>query len=165
MSGTDATIRVKLGQLEVEYQGDASFLKDGLFEAIKELLELQKQHPVPQESATTGSRGAGTSGVTFALSTDTIATILGAASGPDLVIAAAAHLHFVKAKSTFTRQEMIDEMRTAPGHFRETYINNLSKYLNTLRGKDRLRLVTSPDTYALSNKEKQVLEAKLAEDQ
>jgi len=41
----DATIRIKLGQLEVEYQGEASFLKKDLLETVKELLALQKQHP------------------------------------------------------------------------------------------------------------------------
>jgi hypothetical protein len=97
-----------------------------------------------------------------ARATDTIANILGAKSGSDLVMAAAAHLHFVKKKPTFTRKEIIAEM--APAHWKGSYRgSNLTTYLDGLRGrKDRLRLV-SKDTYALSNKEKQALEARLAE--
>jgi hypothetical protein len=94
------------------------------------------------------------------LSTDTIATVLGAQSGTDLIIAAAANLHFVQGKQKFSRQQLTAEMRTAPAHFKETFLNNLSKYLTSLTKSDRLRLVAS-DTYAISSKERQELETKL----
>lgn len=95
------------------------------------------------------------------LSTDTIATILGVNSGRDLIIAAAAHLHFSQGKVTFTRQELAAQMRAAPSHFKNTYMNNLSTYLAGLTRSDRLRL-SSSDTYALSSKERQDLETRLA---
>lgn len=106
--------------------------------------------------------GKSTHGSTLDLSTDTIATVLGAQSGPDIIIAAAAHLHFVQGKQRFSRQELTAEMRTAPAHFKETFVNNLSKYLMGLTKGDRLRLVAS-DTYAISSKERQALESKLAD--
>jgi hypothetical protein len=159
MSSTDATIRIKLGQIEIEYQGDASFLKKDLLETVRELIELQAKHPsVTRPSGVSEGDGGGSK---FDHSTDTVATLLKAKSGPDLVIAAAAHLHFTKGKPKFTRQEIITEMRSAPGHFKETYVNNMTSYLTGLKGKDRLRLV-GDDTYALSNKEKQEIETKLA---
>jgi hypothetical protein len=95
------------------------------------------------------------------LSTDTIATIIGATSGPDLIIAAAAHLHFALGKTTFSRHELTSQMRSAPSHFKSTFVNNLSAYLTGLTRADRLRL-SGHDVYALSNKERQDLEAKLA---
>jgi hypothetical protein len=95
------------------------------------------------------------------LSTDTIATVLGAKSGPDLIIAAAANLHFVQGTQRFSRQQLTAEMRTAPAHFKDTFLNNLSKYLTGLTKSDRLRLVAS-DTYAISSKERHELETKLA---
>lgn len=78
-------------------------------------------------------------------------------------MAAAAHLHFVGGKSTFTRHELIAEMRTATGHMKDTYAPNMTSYLNDLKGssKNQLRLI-SKDTYGLSNKAKQTLEAKIA---
>jgi hypothetical protein len=94
-------------------------------------------------------------------STDTIATLIGVKSGSDLILAAAAHLHFVQGKQKFTRQELTTEMRSAPAHFKETFLNNLTTYLTALTKADRLRLVGT-HTYALSNKERQDLEAKLA---
>jgi hypothetical protein len=96
------------------------------------------------------------------LSTDTIGTIIGANSGRDLIIAAAAHLHFVQGKVTFTRQEIAEQMRGASSHFRSSFINNLSAYLAGLTRSDRLRL-TGNDTYALSNRERQELQVRLAE--
>lgn len=107
------------------------------------------------------ARGFGGNGQALIHSTDTIATVIGAKSGPDLIVAAAAHLHFAEGKQKFTRQELTTEMRSAPAHFKETFVNNLSTYLTGLTKSDRLRLVGA-HTYALSNKERQELETRLA---
>lgn len=103
---------------------------------------------------------AGGPGGQWKLSTDTIANLMNASSGPDLVIAAAGHLHLVQSKSTFTRRELTAEMRSAPSHYKATYLNNMSSYLAGLTRADRLRL-SGPDVYALSSRERQNLEAKL----
>jgi len=91
MSGSEATIRIKLGQIEIDYQGDASFLKRDLLDTVKELLELQKQHPAASASSKAKDDGGADIGeiAQFDHSTDTIANILGAKRGPDLVMAAA----------------------------------------------------------------------------
>ena len=100
-------------------------------------------------------------GSRLSLSTDTIATIIGARSGRDLIIAAAAHLHFSQGRQTFNRNDLTTQMRSAPGHFRGSFVNNLSAYLASLTRADRLRL-SGNDTYALSNRERLDLETKLA---
>lgn len=163
--GADASIRIKLGEVEVEYKGDETFLKKELLETVKELLELQEKHPTTNgaDSGDTGGHGKDTGGHgKFDHSTDTIATILGSKSGPDLVMAAAAHLHFVQAKQKFTRQEILAEMRAAPGHYKESYNGNLTKSLASLTSSQRLRLVSS-DTFALAADERKTLEVRLAE--
>jgi len=106
-----------------------------------------------QASAPTGEIGT--------YSTDTIATLIGATSGPELIIAAAAHLLFGQGKNTFTRRELTAQMRASPSRFKHTFINNLSAYLAGLTKADRLRM-SGPDTYALSNRERQSLQARLA---
>ena len=118
-----------------------------------EVASSRSSSPFSQSNATAAAGG-------LDLSTDTIATVLGAKSGSDLIMAAAANLHFVQGKQRFSRQQLTAEMRTAPAHFKETFLNNLSKYLTGLTKSDRLRLVAS-DTYAISSKERQELEAKL----
>ena len=52
-------------------------------------------------------------------------------------------------------------MRGAPAHFKDTFVANLTSYLTGLTKADRLRLIAA-GTYALSSKERQELEAKLA---
>jgi hypothetical protein len=111
---------------------------------------------LPHDRDTAKRSVGGTSEQLFEHSTDTIATALGAKSGSDVVMAAAAHLHFVQGKQKFTRQELTSEMRTAPAHFKDTFVNNLTSYLTGLTRSDRLRLV-SIDTYAISSKERQGL--------
>jgi hypothetical protein len=160
----DATIRIKLGHLEIDYQGDEAFLKSDLIKTVKELVELQKDFPSrdsggdPNGDAKVQAVSAGK----FNHSTSTMATLLGAQSGPDLIVAAAAHLQFSGGKSQYARTELIAAMRSAPSHFKKTYLNNLSKYLGTLTKSDDLRLV-GDDTYALSAKKASEIQGKLAQ--
>ena len=63
------------------------------------------------------------------LSNNTCATLLSAQTGPDLVLAAPAYFTLAKNQSTFSRNELVNEMRAAPGFFKETYISNLYAFL------------------------------------
>lgn len=117
--------------------------------------------PVKSSAAALSTLSGTAPGGSFEHSTDTIATLLRAKSGPDLIIAAAAHLHFVQGKQKFTRQDLTAEMRGARAHFKDTFVANLTSYLTGLTKADRLRLIAA-GTYALSSKERQELEAKLA---
>ena len=58
----DATIRIKLGQIEFDYQGDASFLKKDLLDTVKKLLELQERHPAAAQLSHSKSRSDGEEG-------------------------------------------------------------------------------------------------------
>jgi hypothetical protein len=157
-----ATIRIKLGTLEIEYEGEANFLKDDLVRTVKELLELQGQFPAITEPPITGNAQAPAkaSGNGHDHSTSTIATLLKADSGPTLVVAAAAHLHFVKGMQKFTRKDITTAMREAPSYFKESYVANLTQSLKRLVTDDTLRDVGT-DTYALSVKGIAATEAKL----
>ena len=96
-------------------------------------------------------------GGTFEHSTETIANKLGAKTGPDLVIAAAAHLHFAKDKTKFTRPELLEQMQTATGHYKRSFHNNMSSNLNGLTKSDRLRSFGG-GTYSLSKNEAEKIE-------
>jgi hypothetical protein len=160
----DATIRIKLGVLEIEYQGDSEFLKSDLIKTVKELLEVQKDLPTADSDGEPSGEAKSNAapGGKFSHSTSTMATLLSADSGPDLIVAAAAHLQFSGGKSQYTRGELLAAMRSAPSHYKKTYNNNLSGYLSNLVKSDDLRLV-GEDTYALSAKKAADIEAKLAQ--
>jgi hypothetical protein len=168
MAETTAKLRLKLGRLELDYEGDGAFLGSGLVETIEKLQQLQIKHPLVEEpsssnenngnSPTKGnSKGQGT------LSTQTIATLLKANSCSDLAIAASAHLSFSQSKETFTRSEIQEQMRAAPTYYKSSFRGgNLTSALETLTKADRLRLNTK-DTYSLSAKERTSLGKILAE--
>jgi hypothetical protein len=131
MESTQATIRIKFGVLEIEYQGNAAFLHEDLVRTVKDLLDLQKQIPAATSTKVGGESpdpagSTGSSSGSYDHTTSTIATLLSVNSGPDLAKAAAAHLYFAKGSKTFSRQELIDAMRSAPAYFKETFINNLT---------------------------------------
>jgi hypothetical protein len=164
MESTQATIRVKFGILEIEYQGDAAFLQEDLVRTVKELLDLQQHLPItvaspqaPNESPAPAASSPGS----YEHSTSTIATLLSANSGPELAKAAAAHLYFAKGSKTFSRQELIDAMRSAPAYFKETFVNNLTATLKRLTRDDLLRIVGN-DSFSLSAKAIAEIEPKLA---
>jgi hypothetical protein len=159
MTSTEASIHIKLGHLEIEYKGDPSFLNGSLLGLCKELLALQEQNPTIVQP--TVPNAADTQTESGKHSTDTIATLLGPSSGPNLAMAAAAHLHFVKGKKRFSRKEISDEMKSAPGHYKASFFGNLTGALKrlTLDG----RLLFGDKQYSLSNSEIQSLEAKLAQ--
>ena len=161
MSSGETRIHIKLGHLEVDYTGEPAFLNGPLMELCKELLALQKQAP---PIAPTPSNDKGTKikpqGGAFDHSTDTIASLLGPSSGPNLALAAAAHLHFVKGEKRFGRQALIDEMKTAIGHYKATFLANLTATLKRLTADGKL--LYGDNAYSLSKTEAQTLEAKLA---
>jgi len=109
MSDSNARIRLKIGQLEIDYEGDSGFLKDQLISTVSELISLQNLLPEANNNSQISSLGEDNNLVSknYDQSTDTIANIIGTSSGTDLIIAAAAHLHFVKNKQKFTRPELV----------------------------------------------------------
>jgi hypothetical protein len=87
---------------------------------------------------------------------------LGATSGPELAIAAAARLTFVKKQDKFTRREIDTEMKSATTYYSKNMSSNLSSSLTTLVKGKRLNQIEK-DVYALSANEKATLEVKLAQ--
>jgi hypothetical protein len=162
MASTEASIHIKLGHLKIEYKGDPSFLDGPLLGLCTELLALQNQNPtIVLPGPTVLNNTAGTQTGTYEQSTDTIATLLGSSSGPNLAIAAAAHLHFVKGKRRFSRKEIGEEMKSAPGHYKASFFANLTGTLKRLTLDDRL--LFGDKHYSLSNSEIKSLEVKFAQ--
>ena len=95
------------------------------------------------------------------MSTTTIATKLGVNSGPELALAAAVRLTMVLGKATFSRREILDEMKSATGFYKGTYNNNLTSSLVRLTKEQKLN-EPSKDIYALTPTTKKELETKLA---
>jgi hypothetical protein len=162
---SETKISIRAGGLEIEYTGESTFLASGLLNLIRDVAELKTLFAVshsPNQSPSAEPHPPSNNGQSTSRSTHTIATLLNVNTGPELIIAAAAHITFTQGKDKFTRKDLLAEMKTAPGFFNQTHSSNLSKNLISLTGQDKLRRV-STDTYALSNKTKVEIEAKLAQ--
>ncbi|WP_303203559.1 hypothetical protein [Raoultibacter timonensis] len=130
----DIKIRIKAGMVEIEYEGDAEFLKDDLSSVINEIVDCQKRGDLTMLANTVSAAGesaaASPAAAVHDMSVGTIASKLRVNSGPELLIAAAAHLTLVMKKDSFTRAELSREMRDAKSFFKKSYTSNLSKMIS-----------------------------------
>lgn len=156
-------VRIRVGQIEVEYEGDERFLKDEMPALLETVLRLHREAgdsidaPAEQQSAHSTKKKE-TSGVG---TTANIAGRLGCNSGPDLILAAATRLTLGAGQDALPRKAIHDEMKTAAAYYKKTYANNLSAYLSTLVKSGKL-VESAKDTYALKASARKEIEAKLA---
>ena len=155
----NSKIRIKLGPIEVEYEGSEAFLKEELPQLLKAVSDLYSKSNLVKEFNPDG--GTPPPSGTLQGTTGTIAAKLAVKQGPDLILAAAARLSFVLGKSAFSRQEIIDEIKSANAYYKKSYLANLTQSLNNLM-KDGKLLEPSTGTYSLSATTQADLKARLA---
>jgi len=164
-----AKIRIKVGSMEVEYEGDPSFLKDGLEELLHTMGDLSDRAAFededledevdtqipPQQSPTT-------TGLPFNFSTNAIATHYGAKSAADLLLCAVIQLQLVQGKDGCTRKEIIAAMKEANNFYKVSMRGgNLDNAFSSLLKKKKLNELHG-GKYSLTASEKQNAEAQLA---
>lgn len=160
-------IRIKIGDVEVEYEGTEDFLRDELSELLSAVLELHREkggssNGVSSNSGTNSS--AAENGHGGAIDTGTVTTIaakLKPSTGPDLANCAATRLIVGLSQPSFTRKELLTEMKSATSYFEQSYANNLSAALKTLISQDKFRKIAK-GRYTLSSAERHRLESQLA---
>jgi hypothetical protein len=158
-------IRIKVGTTEVEFEGSEDYMKQELPALIELLTESAPADTgvdtdEAEEAEVLEPSGDPTKRK-LDLSTNTIASKLGAKTGTDLALATCAHLCLVKGADSFERKHILGEMRLATNFYKKSYAANLSSYLKTLV-KDSKILETSDDKFALDSKEKTSLEQRLS---
>lgn len=165
---TTSKIKIKLGAIEIEYEGSESFLKEELPQLLSAVSDLYAKSrstlepPLLQSNSNLppGSNPNAGDKPKLEATTGSIAAKLGCKSGPELVMAAAARLTFVLEESTLPRQKIIDEMKTATAYYKATYLNNLTSYLNNLVKDGKLN-EPSQGKYALTAASLKDLEQRL----
>lgn len=161
---TSAKIRIKVGSMELEYEGDPSFLTGGIEALLVTMGDLSSHVPPapdPAHAAPINGATQSTSVSAFNFSTNTISANFDAKSGTDVVICAMAQLELVQGKASSNRAEILAEMKTATTYFKETMSNNLTKSFSTLLKSKRINQVAK-ETYSLSAAERKQVEAKVA---
>lgn len=159
----DAKLRIKMGALEIDYEGSEGFLKEELHDVVKAFLELRA---VAKEAFDTEdfdvSGGDKERSHSSKLSTSTAAAKLQAKSGSDLALAAAAALVIGEGKDSFSRAELLKAMQSAKAYYKATFRSNLSNYIVTLIKSQDL-LDQGSESYGLNDKKRQELEKSLGE--
>lgn len=152
---TTSKIKIKLGAIEIDYEGSETFLKEELPQLLAAVSDLYTksrsalEQPVPATAV--GSMQEGQTGEKPKLeaTTGSIAAKLSVKSGPELVMAAATRLTFVLGVTTFPRQKIIDEMKSAAAYYKASYLSNLTASLNNLVKDGKLN-EPSQGNYALT---------------
>jgi hypothetical protein len=138
-----AKIRIKAGPVEFEYEGETELavadIKE-LFTHIETLFKVpvlaeggdgtHAHQPVASPATDQPQQG----GPKQMLHVNSIASAIGAKSGGDVAVAAAASLQIFEGKETFTRAELLEVMKKATMHYKESMSGNLSVSLKTLVG-------------------------------
>lgn len=127
-------MHIKYKALELSFEGDQSFVSDGLVSLCKDILALN----VPEsEAAPVGGEQTAATPISRKSTAD-FAVALGVHTGPDLVMAACAFLHFTEGREELKRADILEAMKSAKSYYKPTYASNLSSYLNGLAKKNRL---------------------------
>lgn len=169
MTDNTTKLRVKIGAAEIEFEGNSEFLKNEVMPTIGKMLHIVERKtdlPDSPKLLPSNTKPSDTEIITHdselsQLTTSTIAGMINAGSATDLALAASARLILFGSQDPITRQQILDEMKSATAYFKKTFINNHSNTLKTLVKADRLRLVAD-DAYTLSPKERKEIEAKIS---
>jgi len=156
-------IRIKMGDIEVEYEGAESFLRDELPELLAAVSKLHHDSAGASSDHSKKMHNGGGPKEDLKGTTGTIAAKLDCkeGNGKDLITAAAARLTFVLTKDSFTRGELLAEAKTATSYYKTTINNNLTTTLATLvKSGDFTEIAQG--TYALGATKRGELEKRLA---
>ena len=158
----------KLGNVELQYEGNEGFLKTELPKLFQELLEIYKSGSKNGELESQKLSTVTKQPITeipnngkLELSVNTIATKLDAKQGQDFALAACAYLSLVEQKTTFSYNEIREAMKTAHQFYDENQRKNLPKYIASLMRK-RFLLERSPHIYAIEGTKLKELQTALA---
>lgn len=129
---SDSKIQVKVGIVEFSGEGNQDWLAkqlDKILDKVPELLKIE----VGGTKNEKGNGGTDTGGKALSrLSVLNIAGKLSAKSGAEVAVAAAAYLHFVKAKPVFSKKDLSAAMKEATGIYKNSMLANLTTTLAQL---------------------------------
>ena len=152
---SESKIQIKIGIVEFSGEGNEEWLAaqfDRILDKIPEFLKIEMTAPKTADVQNTSSQQIPSSG-TINLSMANIAAKLNCKSGQDVATAAAAYSKFVLSKSSFNRDDILENMKKATGYFKSSYSNNLTNILGALV-KNGTLLESSTNNYSLQvNKE------------
>jgi len=141
-------LRLKRGELELEYEGESDLLAkclSGWIELLRDGLEDESTAKSP-----TVKRSNSKIGETIETTTSAIASAIGARTGPDLFKAALGYYQLAQGRERASRSEVLTQMRSASQVYRAAMTANLSKIIRSLLS-DRQINEPQPGIYCLTS--------------
>lgn len=153
---SDSKIQIKIGIVEFSGEGNQDWLAaqfDKILAKMPELVKIEMAAPNGAPGQPPANPQGSSAGGTINLSMVNISAKLNSKSGQDVATAAAAYLKFVLSKPSFTRDEILENMKKATGYYKASYNNNLTNILGALV-KNGTLLESSTNNFSLQvNKE------------
>jgi hypothetical protein len=156
------------GTVEFEYEGDAEFTHDSIKDLFTHMEALFSASTMlvagggdPKSPDALDAAGQSTGNGTLNLHTNSIAAKLGAKSGPEVALAAAAYLQMTESKDRSSRRELLTAMQSANAHYKDSMSGNLTKHIKTLLSSHQLNQL-GQDAFSLSASARSSLEQRLA---
>ena len=158
-------LRIKMGQIEFEYEGEAGFSSDEIKDLVTHFETLVRDQSA-EDAEQTADAASHIVQELPAEGTDThpnsVASHLGVKSGPELVIAAFAYLQIHKGQKTVSRADILPTMQSATAYYNKNMGSNLTASLKNLVKAKKINQVTEKD-YSLTNGERTRVEAAIAQ--
>lgn len=158
-------VRIKLGSVEIEFEGEGDFARSGVLGLLQEALALAPKSVAPVDRIDEhGDPGAGQAvqeelgGVTVA----TIAAHLEPRGAQDLILCALARLQLLQGASEVSRDDIWEAMKGATGYFKASMNKNFPRDLARMVKRKKINEVAS-GMYSLTASTRKELEAKLAD--
>ncbi|MFY0751898.1 hypothetical protein [Pseudomonas sp. NFX5] len=167
---TTSKIKIKLGAIEIEYEGSESFLKEELPQLLGAVSELyQKSHATlsvvttPSNPVSANETNAtATASQKIQTTTGALAARLQVKSSVDLIIAAAAKLTFDDGLVVISSARLLEEIKSAHSFYKASYGTNFNRSLGQLVKSGKLNEPTK-NNFALSSKTIAELESRIVE--
>ena len=159
----ESKILIKVGMLEVNFEGSEEFIKNELLTMlgkVKDMFSIEQVSQIPPPTQIQPTYMPDT-GAALKSNVKAMALKLNAKTGPDLVIAAAAHLTFVEGCEEFSRKQILANMKKAKGIYKNSFGSNLGQALNILVKNGKLNS-TGTDSYTLPQEVREELKIQLA---
>lgn len=154
-------LRIKLGPIEVEYEGNGVSRQD-LLELAAQAARLYAQHGLQPMRDDADGDSSTPKRLQILGTTASIASRLNCVSGPELIIAAAARLTFVDGEEWFEPGLLLERMKEAAAHYDGSYRDALRDDIRVLTNSGKL-VEVAPNLYALSATMRRELQQALAE--
>jgi hypothetical protein len=149
-------IKIKFGDIEVEYEGEEKFLTAELPKLISDIAALHRTAPATPTKGHGHVKEEHKEGVQSAT---TLAQRLDAKKLPDLILAGALAIA-LRGQPSFERKELRKEIQGAIGFYKNAMGTNLEKTLTRLAKSGKITH-SGGENYALSPDQKSALQGRL----